>query len=73
MGTSGSFRLPTDVRPVKYRLSLRPDLDAATFQGDETVDIEISETHYEHYSQRLGATDILRSDRSVGREYSLGQ
>ena len=38
-----SFRLPTNVRPIKYRLSLRPDLDAATFQGEETVDVEILE------------------------------
>jgi len=36
-------RLPTTVRPLHYRLTLRPELAAATFQGRVEVDIEIKE------------------------------
>ncbi len=32
-------RLPAGVRPEHYRLSLTPDLQAATFSGDETIDV----------------------------------
>ena len=35
--------LPTQVRPVHYRVSLTPDLQAATFKGAETIDIRVSE------------------------------
>src|SRR6266550_845506 len=32
-------RLPTSVRPEHYSLTLTPDLHAATFSGDETIDV----------------------------------
>jgi aminopeptidase N len=32
-------RLPSGVRPEHYRLSLTPDLRAATFSGEETIDL----------------------------------
>ena len=33
--------LPANVRPVKYRMTLQPDLGNFTFKGEQTVDIEI--------------------------------
>ena len=41
--TSDAIVLPATVRPVKYRIKLQPDLDRFTFQGDESIDINIVE------------------------------
>ena len=43
MPTSEAIVLPTTVRPVKYRIKLQPDLERFTFQGDETIDINVVE------------------------------
>src|SRR5688500_15374138 len=36
--------LPADVRPVKYRISLAPDLEQFTFAGEEAIDVEVQQT-----------------------------
>ena len=36
-------RLPTTVVPSRYEIRLEPDLDAATFTGEETVSVTLSE------------------------------
>ena len=36
-------RLPENVCPISYRLSLRPDLGSFTFRGEEHVDIQVME------------------------------
>ncbi len=38
-----AFRLPRNVKPSRYRLTLQPDLETFTFKGEQTVDIEIVE------------------------------
>ena len=43
MPKSNAVLLPGNVRPVKYALTLTPDLAAFTFRGEETVDIEVLE------------------------------
>ncbi len=42
MTTSDFSLLPQHVRPLKYRLTLTPDLERFTFRGEETVDIEVT-------------------------------
>ncbi|MGH7374456.1 MAG: M1 family metallopeptidase [Candidatus Rokuibacteriota bacterium] len=37
------YRLPTTVVPTRYDIRLEPDLDAATFAGEETVAITVTE------------------------------
>ena len=36
-------RLPTNVRPEHYTLQLTPDLDKATFSGEETIDVTLAQ------------------------------
>ena len=36
-------RLPENVRPISYRLSLRPDLGSSTFRGEEYVEVQVIE------------------------------
>ena len=43
MPSDDAVVLPSNVKPVKYRLTLQPDLDTFTFKGKQTVDIEIVE------------------------------
>ena len=43
MTASEFSRLPDKVRPLKYHLTLTPDLERFTFRGEETVDLEIAE------------------------------
>ncbi|MSQ41026.1 MAG: M1 family peptidase [Dehalococcoidia bacterium] len=44
MTTSKASRLPTNVRPVKYRLTLAPNLKEFIFLGEERVDLEVLES-----------------------------
>ena len=43
MTTVSAYRLPTNVRPVRYAITLTPDLEGFTFAGEETIDLELSE------------------------------
>ena len=43
MPESNAVALPRDVRPTRYNLSLTPDLDAFTFTGQVSIDVEILE------------------------------
>ncbi|MCU1353166.1 MAG: putative aminopeptidase, partial [Acidimicrobiales bacterium] len=43
MPGSDVHRLPTTVRPSRYDLVLEPDLEAATFQGTEAVEVTVAE------------------------------
>src|SRR5262245_29098492 len=38
---ANEFRLPAAVKPKAYRLSLEPDLDALTFRGEVTIELEV--------------------------------
>ena len=44
MAKSNAILLPANVRPVKYRLTLEPDLQRFTFKGQETIAIEVLES-----------------------------
>jgi puromycin-sensitive aminopeptidase len=37
-----SVRLPSHISPVRYRLTLKPDLEAFTFSGEEAIEIVLS-------------------------------
>ena len=43
MTTPTAYRLPAGVRPLKYDLTLQPDLNAFTFQGEEAISIDVAE------------------------------
>src|SRR5712691_12050885 len=43
MADAMDYRLPTTVVPARYDIRLEPDLDAATFAGEETVAVTVTE------------------------------
>ena len=43
METKSNFRLPLNVQPTHYKISLEPDLDNFTFSGIETIAVNIFE------------------------------
>jgi puromycin-sensitive aminopeptidase len=43
MADATDYRLPTTIVPARYDIRLEPDLDAATFAGEETVAITVTE------------------------------
>ena len=43
MPNPNTVMLPANVRPVRYELTLAPNLDDFTFEGEEAVDIEVLE------------------------------
>jgi len=38
------YRLPTSIVPSRYDIRLAPDLEAASFEGQETISLEVHET-----------------------------
>jgi puromycin-sensitive aminopeptidase len=59
--TEGAHRLPRNVEPRRYRLTLAPDLGAATFTG--TAEIEVT-VHEPTHLVVLNAADLLITDAS---------
>ena len=43
MSDTGPVTLPPNVRPMSYDITLEPDLEAFTFLGAETIDVEVLE------------------------------
>ena len=43
MATSNPYRLPADVRPTTYELTLTPDLDSFTFEAEASIHLEVLE------------------------------
>src|SRR2546427_10085092 len=54
MAKETNHRLPNTVRPEKYTIELRPDLNRFTFQGEESVAIRIL---------RPAKTSVLRASQ----------
>ncbi len=52
------YRLPTDVVPTNYQIHLTPDIDAATFDGDVVISLDI---HSAATSLRFHAVDLTFS------------
>ena len=44
MTQSSPYRLPPNVRPTAYRLTLTPDLEDFTFTGHVSIDLQVSES-----------------------------
>ncbi len=62
MPASEAVLLPTTVLPVKYTLKLQPDLDQFTFNGEESVDINVVESTSEIV---VNAIDLKISSATV--------
>jgi len=41
IGAASAQRLPGDVTPSHYQITLTPDLKSATFEGEETIDVRV--------------------------------
>ena len=54
MPSADAVVLPANVIPVKYRMTLQPDLETFTFRGEQTVDIDIQTPHRTNCAERCG-------------------
>ena len=74
MANASAFRLPTNVCPIRYRITLTPDLDTFTFTGEEWVEIDILEPVSEIV---LNAVELQVSSASLeqpnGESLGFGQ
>ncbi|HEY3065329.1 MAG TPA: M1 family metallopeptidase [Methylomirabilota bacterium] len=59
------YRLPRHVLPVRYDIRLEPDLTTATFTGDETITVTVTEPTAEIW---LNAVDLAIDEVSVVRD-----
>lgn len=60
--SNASYRLSESIRPTRYRLSLAPDIAAATFTGTVEIDVQLAEATSEI---RLNAVDLEISSAVV--------
>ena len=68
------YRLPTTVVPSRYDLRLEPDLDTATFRGEETVTVDGPGAGDGDRAQRGGALrSSPRVDRATRRARGRGE
>src|SRR5258708_12541976 len=54
MGLGKNFRLPLDVRPVRYSAHLAPDLKAGTFEGRLELEIRLEKPRSELQLHAVG-------------------
>ncbi|HEV3029949.1 MAG TPA: M1 family metallopeptidase, partial [Planctomycetota bacterium] len=54
MTDSGDFRLPATARPRTYRLTLEPDLEALTFKGEVSIDLDVKTSTQELVLHAVG-------------------
>src|SRR5260221_11187780 len=54
MGLGRNFRLPLDVRPVRYSAHLAPDLKAGTFEGRLELEIRLDKPRSELQLHAVG-------------------
>jgi puromycin-sensitive aminopeptidase len=62
MTEHSKFQLPPHTRPIKYNLTLKPDLEQFTFDGKEIVEVEIIDKTFEIV---LNAIDIEIQDLTL--------
>ena len=62
LSLAAAQRLPEVARPENYKLIFTPDLEKATFEGDETITIRVVKTTSEI---TLNAADLTLHDVSI--------
>jgi puromycin-sensitive aminopeptidase len=62
---TASFRLPHDVVPKRYALTLSPDLAAARFEGEERVEVEVRQATR---TVVLNAVELEIHEATIARE-----
>src|ERR1700733_5674667 len=62
LSLAGAQRLPESARPENYKLTFTPDLEKATFQGDETISVRMLKSTSEI---TLNAVDIDFQDVAI--------
>ena len=70
MTTISAYRLPTTVQPLKYALTLTPDLDSFSFAGEETIEIQVTEATSSIAVNAI-EIDILEARLALGNGASL--
>ena len=70
MTTTPSTRLPENVRPVHYRLTLEPDLDSFTFAGREEIEVTV-ETSTSEVTLNASEMNVSRASAETAQGDAL--
>ncbi len=83
------IRLPTHVRPHRYRITIKPDLDNFTFEGEETIalilikpsreitlhskDLDITGAEFVHANKEIWAAKIIYNEKKETATFKFKQ
>jgi puromycin-sensitive aminopeptidase len=68
-----NFRLPLDVKPIRYAVHLAPDLKAGTFEGRMELEVQLEKPRREIHLHAIGLEISRARARGAGKAAARGE